>query len=307
MESGTFTAPDGEIKTARQLINWAARLFEKNRLHFGHGTNNALDESVFMVLRSLGYSFDVPDEILDLDLDIRQKENVIERIRERITSRKPAAYILNEAWFAGLPFYVNEHVLVPRSPVAELINERFAPWCEEDNLNNILDIGTGSGCIAVATALEFPWSRVDAVDISVAALAVAKINVACYGLQQRVNLIESDLFQNLAGKKYDLVIANPPYVDEIDMAALPQEYQHEPAGGLYAGATGLDVINPILEGAANHLTENGIMIVETGNSREALVRQYPDVPFLWLEFEHGGEGVFLLGRDELIKWFAGTV
>ena len=307
MESGTFTVPDAGIKTARQLINWAAGLFEKNRLHFGHGTDNALDESAFMVLRSLGYSFDVADEILDLELDTRQKENLIERIRERITSRKPAAYILNEAWFAGLPFYVNEDVLVPRSPVAELINERFAPWCKEDNLNSILDIGTGSGCIAVATALEFPRARIDAVDISAAALAVAKINVACYGLQQRVNLIESDLFQNLTGKQYDLVIANPPYVDEIDMAALPEEYRYEPVAGLYAGKTGLDVINRILAEAADHLTENGIIVVETGNSQEALARQYPEVPFLWLEFEHGGEGVFLLGRDELIKWFAGTV
>ena len=288
MESGTFTVPDEEINTARQLINWAARMFEKNNLYFGHGTDNALDESVFMVLRSLDYSFNAADEVLDRTLEIRQKESVIKHIRERITSRKPAAYILNEAWFAGLPFYVNEHVLVPRSPIAELVNERFSPWCEESRLKNILDIGTGSGCIAVAIALEFPRARVDAIDISVDALAIAEINVACYGLQQRVNLIKSDLFQNLAGRQYDLVIANPPYVDKADMAALPAEYRHEPVEGLYAGENGLDIINRILANAANYLTENGIIVIEAGNSQEPLTNQYPDVPFLWLEFEHGG-------------------
>ena len=303
MESGAFTIPVEELNSARNLIDWATRLFEQNNLYFGHGTDNAMDESVFMVLRSLDYSFDVADEILDLVLDIKQKEKVIDRISERIATRKPAAYILNEAWFAGLPFYINEHVLVPRSPIAELIVEKFSPWCDGTDIRNILDIGTGSGCIAIAMALEFDQAKVDAVDISVGALAVAKKNVASYGLQQRVNLIDSDLFQNLAGKQYDLVIANPPYVDDAEMATLPAEYRHEPVEGLYAGKNGLDVVNRILAHAANHLTEKGIIVVETGNSQAALIRQYPEVPFLWLEFEHGGEGVFLLSRDELLKWF----
>lgn len=303
LESGASTVPEEEIKTARHLIDWAARLFEKNNLYFGHGTNNAMDESVFMVLRSLGYSFDVDDEILDLALDIKQKEKVINRIRERVYTRKPAAYILNEAWFAGLPFYINEQVLVPRSPIAELIVERFSPWCDGKSVKNILDIGTGCGCIAIATALEFDQAVVDAVDISADALAVAKRNIASYGLQQRINPVVSDLFQNLSGKQYDLVIANPPYVDDADMATLPAEYRHEPVGGLYAGKNGLDVVNRILADAANHLTEKGIIVVETGNSQVALIRQYPGVPFFWLEFEHGGEGVFLLSRDELLKWF----
>ena len=303
LEAGAFTAPEEEIKTARHLIDWASRLFEQNNLHFGHGTDNAMDESVFMVLRSLDYSFDVADEILDLALDINQKEKVINRIRERVSTRKPAAYILNEAWFAGLPFYVNEQVLVPRSPIAELIVERFTPWCDGTEIRSILDIGTGCGCIAIATALEFEQAEVDAIEISPDALEVAKKNVASYGLQQRVNPIVSDLFQNLAEKQYDLVIANPPYVDEADMASLPAEYRHEPVEGLYAGKNGLDVVDRILVHAANHLTEKGIIVVETGNSQAALVRQYPEVPFLWLDFEHGGEGVFLLSRDELLKWF----
>ena len=303
LESVALTVPGEEINTARQLIDWASRLFEQNNLYFGHGTDNAVDESVFMVLRSLGYAFDVADEILDLALDIKQKEKVINRIRERVSTRKPAAYILNEAWFAGLPFYINEQVLVPRSPIAELIVERFSPWCDGTDMSNILDIGTGCGCIAIATALEFDQAGVDAVDISADALAVAKKNIACYGLQQRVNPIESDLFQNLADKQYDLVLANPPYVDDADMASLPAEYRHEPVTGLYAGKNGLDVVNRILANAAGHLTEKGIIVIETGNSQAALIRQYPEVPFLWLEFEHGGEGVFLLSRDELLKWF----
>jgi ribosomal protein L3 glutamine methyltransferase len=303
LESGTVTVPDEKINTARELIDWATRLFEKNDLYFGHGTDNARDEAVFMVLRSLDYSFAVSDEKLDLVLDIEQKEKIINRIRERVSTRKPAAYILNEAWFAGLPFYINEQVLVPRSPIAELVIEKFSPWCDETNIRNILDVGTGSGCIAIATALEFPNARVDAIDISAEALAIAKINIACYGLQQRVKLIESDLFQNLADKKYDLIIANPPYVDAADMAALPAEYKHEPVTGLYAGENGLDVVKQILNHAANHLTEKGVIVIEVGNSKEALIRQYPKVPFLWLEFEHGGEGVFLFSREELIQWF----
>ena len=289
--------------TPRQLIDWASKQFESSNLYYGHGTDNAYDEAVFMVLRSLDIPFDVADNLLNHPLDASAIDKVVSLINERISTRKPAAYLLNEAWFAGLPFFVNEHVLVPRSPFAELIAEQFSPWCDADNVKSILDIGTGSGCIAIASALAFPDAKVDAVDISADALAVARRNIERHELQQRVTLFQSDLFDEIKDRQYDLIIANPPYVDDEDMAALPAEYQHEPVVGLHAGQDGLDIVKRILESAADHLTERGVIAVEVGNSQHALSEQYPDVPFLWLEFEHGGEGVFLLTREELQQWF----
>ena len=289
--------------TPRQLIDWASKEFEASNLYYGHGTDNAYDEAVFMVLRSLDIPFDVADKLLNQPLDASAIDKVVALINERIRTRKPAAYLLNEAWFAGLPFFVNEHVLVPRSPFAELIAEQFSPWCDADNVKSILDIGTGSGCIAIASALAFPDAKVDAVDISADALAVARRNIERHELQQRVTLFQSDLFDEIKDRQYDLIIANPPYVDDEDMAALPAEYQHEPVVGLHAGQDGLDIVKRILESAADHLTERGVIAVEVGNSQHALSEQYPDVPFLWLEFEHGGEGVFLLTREELQQWF----
>ena len=291
--------PDQTVLTPRQLIEWASEQFENNDLYFGHGTDNAYDEAAFLVLSSLGLPIDEYDEKLDQPMQANQKKQILELVNERISTRKPAAYLLGEAWFAGLPFYVNEHVLVPRSPFAELIAEQFSPWCEPENVKFILDIGTGSGCIAIASAIAFPDAKVDAIDISNEALRVAKKNVERYELQNRVALIQSDLFQELKDKKYDLIIANPPYVDDEDMAALPAEYKHEPALGLHAGQDGLDIVRRILNEAGQYLAENGILIVEVGNSQHALSEKYPEVPFMWLEFEHGGEGVFLLTREEL--------
>jgi len=289
--------------TPRQLIDWASKQFESSDLYYGHGTDNAYDEAVFMVLRSLDIPFDVADNLLNHPLDASAIDKVVSLINERISTRKPAAYLLNEAWFAGLPFFVNEHVLVPRSPFAELIAEQFSPWCDADNVKAILDIGTGSGCIAIASALAFPDAKVDAVDISADALAVARRNIERHELQQRVTLFQSDLFDEIKDRQYDLIIANPPYVDDEEMAALPAEYQHEPLLGLHAGQDGLDIVKRILESAADHLTERGVIAVEVGNSQHALSEQYPDVPFLWLEFEHGGEGVFLFTREEVQRWF----
>lgn len=295
--------PEISAATPRRLIDWASEQFESSDLYYGHGTDNAYDEAVFIVLRSLGLPFDVSDETLDQPLDASAIDKVVSLINERISTRKPAAYLLNEAWFAGLPFYVNEHVLVPRSPFAELIAEQFSPWCDEDNVKRILDIGTGCGCIAIASAFAFPAARVDAIDISTEALAVANKNVEHYSLTDRVAVIQSDLFRAIGDAQYDLIIANPPYVDDEDMVALPAEYQHEPALGLYAGVDGLDIVRRILNEAGQHLTENGVLVVEAGNSQYALSEQYPDVPFLWLEFEHGGEGVFLFTRQEIQRWF----
>ena len=289
--------------TPQHLIDWALEQFEASDLYYGHGTDNAYDEAVFMVLRSLDIPFDVADNLLNHPLDASAIDKVVSLINERISTRKPAAYLLNEAWFAGLPFFVNEHVLVPRSPFAELIAEQFSPWCDADNVKSILDIGTGSGCIAIASALAFPDAKVDAVDISADALAVARRNIERHELQQRVTLFQSDLFDEIKDRQYDLIIANPPYVDDEEMAALPAEYQHEPLLGLHAGQDGLDIVKRILESAADHLTERGVIAVEVGNSQHALSEQYPDVPFLWLEFEHGGEGVFLFTREEVQRWF----
>ena len=289
--------------TPQHLIDWALEQFEASDLYYGHGTDNAYDEAVFMVLRSLDIPFDVADNLLNHPLDASAIDKVVSLINERISTRKPAAYLLNEAWFAGLPFFVNEHVLVPRSPFAELIAEQFSPWCDADNVKSILDIGTGSGCIAIASALAFPDAKVDAVDISADALAVARRNIERHELQQRVTLFESDLFDEIKDRQYDLIIANPPYVDDEEMAALPAEYQHEPLLGLHAGQDRLDIVKRILESAADHLTERGVIAVEVGNSQHALSEQYPEVPFMWLEFERGGEGVFLLTREELQQWF----
>ncbi len=205
----------------------------------------------------------------------------------------------HEAWFAGLPFYVDERVIIPRSPIAELINKHFEPWLEPENVMSVLDLCTGSGCIAIACALALPHARIDAVDLSTDALSVAQKNVEKYDLVDRVRLIESDLFQSIPAEKYDLIISNPPYVSESEWQELPAEYHHEPRLALEAGKEGLDVVSRMLNQAAQHLTENGVLIVEVGNSAMALEKAFPDLPFLWLEFEQGGEGVFLLTAEQL--------
>lgn len=283
------------------MIEWARQEFERHELVYGHGTDNPGDEAVYLVLRTLGLDFDADDSILNQKLTSDQINKVAINVKQRITTRKPVAYLLNEAWFAGLPFYVNERVLIPRSPIAELIHEQFSPWCDAGKVQHVLDIGTGSGCIAIATALALPASSVDAVDISPEALSVARVNVDKYDLQNRVHLIESDLFSALSGKRYDLIIANPPYVDDEDMESLPPEYRHEPELGLYSGHDGLDVTRRILQQASAHLNPGGVIIVEVGNSQVALTESFPQVPFTWLEFEYGGEGVFLLYYDDLVE------
>ena len=296
--------PDTSIRTLRHWIAWTAERLEAAGVYCGHGTDNAWSEAEFLVLRALQLPLDLADAERDQLLPADQKESVMQLINARITTRKPAAYLLGEAWFAGLRFVVNEHVLVPRSPIAELIQERFSPWCRAGAVRRMLDIGTGSGCIAVASALAFPEATVDAIDISAEALAVAQVNAIAHGVQQRVNLIRSDLFQELGERQYDLIVANPPYVDETDFATMPAEYRHEPAAALRAGVDGLDVARRVLHVAGKHLAANGVLIMEVGNSETALVQQYPQLPFLWLEFEHGGSGVLLLTREELQRWFS---
>ncbi|MDF2691408.1 MAG: prmB, partial [Gammaproteobacteria bacterium] len=237
--------------------------------------------------------------VLDAKLTQLERKRILNKIRLRAKKRLPLPYITHEIWFAGLKMYVDERVLVPRSPIAELIQQQFSPWVEPESIHNILDLCTGSGCIAIACALAFPEAIVDAVDISKDALQVSKINVEHYELTKRVNLIESDLFQSLKGKKYDIIVSNPPYVDQSEIKAMPDEFKSEPMLGLASGKDGLDATKEILKQAAQHLNPNGILIVEVGASQEALIAQFPELPFTWLDFEKGGEGVFLLPASAL--------
>jgi ribosomal protein L3 glutamine methyltransferase len=290
-----------ELNTIRDFLRYATSRFNAHALYYGHGTDNAWDEAVTLVLHTLHLPHDIHTQILDAHLLHEEKTNLIKLINERVEKRIPVPYLTNEAWFAGLSFYVDERVLIPRSPIAELIEKQFSPWVNADEVHHILDLCTGSGCIAIACAKAFPDAEVDAADISADALTVAKTNVLRHRVEDQVHLHQSDLFSSLPGKKYDLIVSNPPYVNLQEMAALPAEYLHEPSLGLAAGETGLDIVKQILQNAANHLTPNGVLIVEVGNSEVALQESYPNVPFVWLEFERGGGGVFLLTSAELKK------
>ena len=289
------------VKSLRDIIHFGAAAFDEASLYYGHGTDNALDEAAYLAFFALKETPDYSDEKLDMNLSIDDIATVNELFQKRIETRKPAAYLTHEAWFAGLLFYVNENVLVPRSPFAELIEEHFQPWVVPEKVNRILDLCTGSACIAIACALAFPNAEVDAADISKAALDVAEKNRIKHQLENRLNIIESDLFSNLQGRRYDLIVSNPPYVDAEDMASLPDEYRHEPELGLAAGDSGLDLVIPMLRDAKHHLNPAGVIIVEVGNSEEALAKLFPDVPFMWLSFEYGGDGVFMLDAKEIEK------
>jgi ribosomal protein L3 glutamine methyltransferase len=288
--------------TLRDMILRGEQILDAAGVYFGHGTDNALDEAAWLVSHAVGLPPTFSDAQLEQVLSAEQQDAVETLLERRVKERLPAAYLTHEAWFAGHRFYVDERVLVPRSPLAELILDKFQPWLDATRVTRVLDLCTGSGCIAIATALALPQVQVDATDLSPDALEVARRNVTEYGLAQRVALIESDLFDALQGRRYDLIISNPPYVDAEDMAALPEEYRREPQLGLAAGEEGLNLVIPMLQQAPDHLTSNGVMIVEVGNSAEALQTRFPTVPFTWLEFSYGGEGVFLLEAPQLVEY-----
>lgn len=287
------------LLTLRDLVRWGASRFNEAGLVYGHGSDNALDEALALVLHALHLDHDLPADFLDARVTAVERGRVTELFRRRSDERVPVAYLTHQARFAGHWFFVDERVLVPRSPVAELIEQGFAPWLSPDATRRILDLCTGSACIAIACAYAFPEARVDATDISPDAVAVAQRNVAEHGMEGRVVVAAGDLYAPIGPAVYDLIVSNPPYVNRPDMEALPREYRHEPELGLAAGEDGLDVVRRILRDAPAHLAPDGILVVEVGGSAAALADAYPEVPFLWLDFEHGGDGVFLLTASQL--------
>ena len=288
-----------ELKTVNDLMRWAVSRFNEAGLFYGHGTDNAWDEAVQLLLPALHLPPLISEEIRTARLTRAERQLLVELIARRVAERIPAAYLTNKAWFCGLEFYVDERVIVPRSPISELIGKRFAPWLNHEP-RRVMDLCTGSGCIAIALAQAFPEAEVDAIDISPDALDVTQINIEMYGLEEQVIPMASDLMDDLpVGLTYDLIVSNPPYVDAEDMFDLPDEFRHEPELALAAGDDGLILAKRILATAAERLSEEGVLVVEVGNSYVHLQQQFPDVPFTWVEFEQGGHGVFVITKAQL--------
>lgn len=277
----------------------AARL-RRAKVFYGHGTDNAVDEAAALLWHALDLPIDASPAVYSRPVSESKARAARALVTRRVRERVPAAYLIGETWFAGLPFFVDSRVLIPRSPIAELIERRFEPWCDPRKLRHIVDIGTGSGCIAIACAKALPRARVDAVDISADALAVAARNVRRHRLGRRVRLVSSDHFHGLGRATYDMIVSNPPYVGAREMRSLPAEYAHEPRLALAAGSSGLDSVDVLLRDAPARLNPGGVLIVEVGNTDRAVMRRYPRLPFTWLEFERGGGGVFLLTREQLL-------
>ncbi|WP_216782296.1 50S ribosomal protein L3 N(5)-glutamine methyltransferase [Candidatus Profftia tarda] len=287
-----------ELYTIQDILRWAVSIFSAANIHYGHGTDNPWDEALQLVLPTLCLPMNIPKDICTARLTLRERILLVERIDRRVKDRIPVAYLTNKAWFCGHEFYVDERVLVPRSPIGELIDNCFNSIIKH-NPRNILDMCTGSGCIAIACAYAFPEARIDAVDVSTQALSVTKQNIQIHDLVDNITPIHSDLFKNLSVFKYDLIVANPPYVDEENMLSLPVEFSFEPKIGLTAGRDGLQFIRRILACVSDYLVNDGILICEVGSSKIHLIEQYPYIPFIWLEFKNGGDGVFMITKAQI--------
>ena len=294
------TTATTELITVRDYLRYAVSRFTAAKLFFGHGSDNAWDEAIYLTLHTLSLPLDRLEPFLDAKLLPHEREALLDIYHRRCQDRLPAAYLTHEAWLGEHRFYVDDRVIVPRSFIAELLEEQLAPWIDDPwAIESALDLCTGSGCLAILTAIAFPNAEVAAVDLSPDAIAVAERNVADYGLYERIELIRSDAFKNLDGRKFDLIISNPPYVNAASVAALPPEYLHEPELALGSGEDGLDFTRIILREAKKHLTDNGILVVEIGHNRDALEAAYPTLPFTWLDTAAGDEYVFLLHAADL--------
>lgn len=287
------------LSSIGDFIRWCSSEMTRHAVYFGHGSDNAWDEATFLVLSAVAQPLTAGAELMPLTVLPSERERIAQWLGERIERRLPLPYITGEAWFAGLPFHVSPDVLIPRSPFAEVLAHRGAPWLQVEP-ESILDMCTGSGCIGIAAAFEFPDATVDLADISPAALQVAQRNIQRHQVEGRVRVVETDLFAGLAGRQYDLILANPPYVDAEDLADMPAEYQHEPALALGSGTDGLDLTRQLLAQAADYLTPGGLMFIEVGNSAAALDEAFADLPLTWLEFEQGGHGICVISREDLL-------
>lgn len=294
----------GELSTLRDMVRWAMTQLEKGDAFYGHGTDNPYDEAMALVLPCVELPPDVDNNLLDARLLIEERATIVDAICMRVNEGIPVAYITNQAYFCGMPFYIDERVIIPRSPIGELIDNNFEPWLQEAP-TTILDMCTGSGCLAIACAVQFEHADVDAVDVSLEALEVAATNVDVYDLEERVHLIHSDLFESLPAKQYDLIVSNPPYVGSDSMDSLPSEYLSEPDLALRAGEDGLSCALPIISQAAQYLKPHGVLILEVGESQAALQAALPDLPMTWLTFDRGGEGVCAIRAADLRKAFKG--
>lgn len=290
-----------ELHSIQDFLRWTYSTFNRSDIYYGHGYDNAWDETMQLVLSTLDLPLDFPNELYSARLTRSEKEVLIRSVIQRIEKRIPVAYLTNQSWFCGLPFYIDERVIVPRSPINALIQDSFSDLLSEPP-KRILDMCTGSGCIAIACAVQFPDAEVDAVDLSPDALEVAEINIERHQLLHRVFPMQSDLFNDLAKVEYDLIVSNPPYVDEEDLADMPEEFHYEPEMALGSGVDGLEITKRILYAAPDYLSEKGVLVCEVGNSMVHLIEQYPSVPFNWVELKNGGVGVFTLKKMDLIKY-----
>jgi len=303
VDNWDHAAIKNQLHTVGDFVRFATSEFNRADLWFGHGNANAWDEAIILVTYTLALPSELTSHVMSCRLLDDEKEQVLAVISQRIVEEIPAAYIINQAYFAKLPFYVDQRVLVPRSPIAEYIEQRFSPLIAQDKpVGRILDLCTGSGCIAIACAHYFPEAEVDALDLSTDALDVAQLNIENHGLIEHVIPIQSDVFSGVQGEKYDLIVSNPPYVDLEDVASLPAEFQHEPAMGLGCGNDGLDIVRRILAESASHLNDDGLLVCEVGNSQIHVEATYPEVTFNWLPFERGGHGVFAITKAELEQY-----